>query len=281
MQSKLVMSLVAQCIGRLQMGDYRTVEAAAEQGGTSPHIEAEKYQIDWGSLVASDPTHHFQTIPSSRQELTRAYLEKGTELGQALADSLFALPSSDDPDGPVVLLPQPTTKLPREKHLPKPKPPTKWELFAKMKGIKKHKKEKHALDEQTAAEPGEDPFSKRKAEKNKRIEKQEKNRPENLKQAAKVGALPSHVQLAATALPITGSQAPKKASKKELEDIAGMATTATASGGKFDKKVARGEISRHWEVSEVSAPCGRKGDELTREATNSKNSPPADVQKLS
>ncbi|CAL9168635.1 unnamed protein product [Musa hybrid cultivar] len=279
MQSKLVMSLVAQCIWRLQRGDSCTVEAAAKQGGTSPHIEAEKYQIDWGSLVASDSTHHFQTIPSSRQELTRAYLEKGTELGQALADSLFALPSSDDPDGLVVLLPQPTTKLPREKHLPKPKPPTKWELFAKMKGIKKHKNEKHALDEQT--EPGEDPFSKRKAEKNKRIEKQEKNRPENLKQAAKVGALPSRVQLAATALPITGSQAPNKASKKELEDVAGMATTATASGGKFDKKVARGEISRHWEVSEVSAPCGRKGDELRREATNSKNSRPADVQKLS
>lgn len=53
----------------------------------------------------------------TRQELTRAYLEKGTELGQALADSLFALPSSDDPDGLVVLLPQPTTKLPREKHV--------------------------------------------------------------------------------------------------------------------------------------------------------------------
>ncbi|CAL9090536.1 unnamed protein product [Musa acuminata var. zebrina] len=163
--------------------------------------------------------------------------------------------------------------------LPKHKPPTKWELFAKMKGIKKYKNEKHVLDEQT--EPGEDPFSKRKAEKNKRIEKQEKNRPANLKQAAKVGAQPSHVQLAATALPITGSQAPNKASKMELEDVAGMATTATASGGKFDKKVARGEISRHWEVSEVSAPCGRKGDELTREATNSKNSRPADVQKLS
>ncbi|KAJ8459849.1 hypothetical protein OPV22_032775 [Ensete ventricosum] len=84
-------------------------------------------------LVASDPTHHIQTIPSSRQELTRACLEKGTELIQPIAHSLFALPSSDDPDGPIVLLPQPTTKLPREKQLPKRKPPTKWELFAKIK----------------------------------------------------------------------------------------------------------------------------------------------------
>lgn len=39
-------------------------------------------------------------------------------------------------------------------------------------------------------EPGEDPFSKRKAEKKKRVAKQEKKRLVNLKQAAKAGALP-------------------------------------------------------------------------------------------
>lgn len=40
------------------------------------------------------------------------------------------------------------------------------------------------------AEPGEDPFAKRKAEKKQRVEKQEKNRLQNLKQAMKAGALP-------------------------------------------------------------------------------------------
>ncbi|URE41556.1 ribosome biogenesis regulatory protein [Musa troglodytarum] len=308
-------TVAPSCRREATASKLQTVEAAAKQGGTSPQIEAEKYQIDWGSLVASDPTHHSQSIPSSRYSglqplklvsslmvysigLRTAGADEGTELVQAIPDSLFALPSSDDPDGPVVLLPQPTTKLPREKHLfdeylvlsgtkcnefvfwaafslariefpvifplafscdklldlPEPKPPTKWELFAKMKGIKKHKKEKHALDEQ--AEPGEDPFSKRKAEKKKRIEKQEKNRPGNLKQAAKVGALPRlslfpklprDIELRWN-LATNGSHAPKKASKKELEDVAGMAATATASGGKFDKKIARGEISQaHWE----------------------------------
>ncbi|RRT67642.1 hypothetical protein B296_00011922 [Ensete ventricosum] len=79
-------------------------------------------------------------IVITRQELTRACPEKGTELIQPIADSLFALPSGDDPNGPIVLLPQPTTKFPREKQvsfcsfqLPKRKPPTKWELFAKIK----------------------------------------------------------------------------------------------------------------------------------------------------
>lgn len=48
----------------------------------------------------------------------------------------------------------------------------------------------------------------------------------------------SHIQLAATALPITGTQAaPKKVSKDELGNVAGLAATATASGGKFDKKL--------------------------------------------
>ncbi|KAI9192063.1 hypothetical protein LWI28_017842 [Acer negundo] len=87
-------------------------------------------------------------------------------------------------------------------------------------------------------EPGEDPFAKRQGEKKHRVEKQETNQLQNLKQAAKVGALPSHVQLAATALPITGTNSvPKKVTKHELGDVAGIAATSTASGGKFDKKL--------------------------------------------
>lgn len=40
--------------------------------------------------------------------------------------------------------------------------------------------------------PGEDPFAKRQQDKKKRVEKQDKNRLQNLKQAAKVGALPRY-----------------------------------------------------------------------------------------
>ncbi|KAK8919090.1 hypothetical protein KSP39_PZI022127 [Platanthera zijinensis] len=231
-----------------------------------------KYQIDLGNLMAYDLSHHFQDLPSSRDELSRQCLEKGTELVQGVVNALFSLPSTEGLEGPMVRLPDPSTRLPREKHLPKPKPPTKWEMFAKMKGIKNHKKDKRAYDEQTGSwkrrhgydrvnddkdipiieakttdEPGEDPFNKRKVEKKKRVEKQEKNRVQNLKKAAKVDALPSHVQLAAASLPITGTQSelPKKTSKKVLENVAGMASTATASGGKFDKKVPGEQPPKH------------------------------------
>ncbi|KAI4326313.1 hypothetical protein MLD38_031639 [Melastoma candidum] len=228
-------------------------------------------QVDLGHLLASDPTYHLPPLPSSREELVEKCLEKGTELVQAIADSLFNLPATEDADGPVVKLPPPTTKLPREKHLPKPKPPTKWETFAKAKGIKKRKTDKVVWDEQTGTwkrrygydrvdddkdvpvieakatdEVGEDPFAKRRADKKGRVAKQEKNRLQNLKEAAKMGALPSHVQLAATALPITGTQAqPKKMSKDELGNVAGLASTATASGGKFDKKLPGEKKAKH------------------------------------
>lgn len=56
----------------------------------------------------------------------------------------------------------------------------------------------------------------------------------------------SHVQLAATALPITGTQAaPKKVTKDELGNVAGIAASATASGGKFDKKLPGEKPAQH------------------------------------
>uniref|UniRef100_A0A2N9HLH2 Ribosome biogenesis regulatory protein n=1 Tax=Fagus sylvatica TaxID=28930 RepID=A0A2N9HLH2_FAGSY len=229
-----------------------------------------QFQVDLGNLMAFNPHHPFPSS-SSRGELVKECLEKGTELVQTIANNLFNLPSTETKDGPLIKLPPPTTRLPREKPLPKPKPPTKWEQFAKAKGIKNRKKDKILYDEPTGTwkrrygydrandeenipiieakmtdQPGEDPFAKRRADKKQRVEKHEKNRMQNLKQAAKVGALPSHVQLAATALPITGTRAaPEKVTKNNLGDVAGIAATATASGGKFDKKLQGEKPAKH------------------------------------
>lgn len=231
--------------------------------------ELSNYEIDLGNLAAFDPHHYFTSPPASREELVSESLQHATKLVQAVADSLFNLPSIEDPDGPLVKLPPATTKLPREKPLPKPAPPTKWEAFAQKKGIQKKKKDKVVFDEQTGKwkrrhgydrvnddndvpiieakmNDGDDPFAKRQVDRKKRVEKNEKNRLHNLKQAEKAGALPSHIQLAATALPITGTKAaPRKVSKDELQNVAGMAATATASGGKFDKKLPGEKQPKH------------------------------------
>lgn len=50
----------------------------------------------------------------------------------------------------LIQLPEPSTPLPREKAIPKPKPPTKWEQFAAKKGIKaKEKSGKLVYDEES------------------------------------------------------------------------------------------------------------------------------------
>ncbi|KAH0925171.1 hypothetical protein HID58_017427, partial [Brassica napus] len=191
-----------------------------------------------------------------REELVKECVREGTKLVQAIADTLFNLSSTETSDGPLVQLPPPSTKLPRQKHLlPKDRTAdlesfwTAWSfqglsLLQSGKSLlsrKKRKTDKIVYDETTdkfkrrhgydrvndipiieakaSDEPGEDPFAKRLDDKKKRVGKQEKNRLQNLKTAAKAGALPSHVQLAA------------------LGDVAGLAATSTASGGKFDKKL--------------------------------------------
>ena len=67
---------------------------------------------------------------------------------QALINALFTLPTQKTSDGPLALLPSIETALPRAKPLPKPKPPTKWEQFAKARGIQKTKKDKKVWDEE-------------------------------------------------------------------------------------------------------------------------------------
>ena len=222
--------------------------------------------VDVGNLLVSDSRDTAISASSSREDISRKCLERGTKALQALAERLFKLPSTPEKIGRLVKLPSPLIQLPREKPLPKPRPPTKWEIFAQRKGIQKRKRSKLEFNEQTddwrrrygykrvrdendipiieakaSDEVGSDPFAQRLNEKKSRVAKQEKNQLENLKRAAKIGgkgALPSTVQLAATSLPITGTkEAPRKIGKGEIGFAAGLASSATASGGKFDRKL--------------------------------------------
>jgi len=115
---------------------------------TEMEIEGEKQQkfdVDLGNLMALDSNHTFPSQPplsrytgtvfflffrvfsfltlslltliEHREEIVKQCLLKGTHLVQAIADALFTLPSTEDVDGPLVNLPAPLTKLPREKHV--------------------------------------------------------------------------------------------------------------------------------------------------------------------
>lgn len=60
--------------------------------------------------------------------------------------------SGQDATMTLIQLPEPTTPLPREKAIPKPKPPTKWEQFAAKKGIKAKAKEGKMVYDEASGE---------------------------------------------------------------------------------------------------------------------------------
>ncbi|KAL4446233.1 hypothetical protein ABPG77_003040 [Micractinium sp. CCAP 211/92] len=226
--------------------------------------------FDLGNLTAWDASALDAAAFEGGPTATDAACQRlAQSIFQSLAARLFALPSEAAPAGRIATLPPPSTVLPREKPIPKPKPPTKWELFAQRKGIEKRKRSKLEWDEASgewrrrygykrandeAAVPviearpddvvGEDPFTKQRQEKKERVKKQEKQQLANLKAAAKAGgagALPPTLRLAA-ALPEHGKGRPakRKELKGELKAATQQAAVSTASMGKFDR-LAKGE----------------------------------------
>jgi regulator of ribosome biosynthesis len=114
--------------------------------------------FDLGNLTAVD------TNPLSAEALsTEASIQSlARDATQLLVNELLTLPRTRTTEGVYIQIPASTTPLPREKpvslilsesqsnvQLPKPKPPTKWDLFAKKKGIKKQKTPNTVFDEET------------------------------------------------------------------------------------------------------------------------------------
>ena len=66
---------------------------------------------------------------------------------QLLINAIWELPTERVEECIVAKLPEPTTVLPRLRKVPGLKPMTKWEKFAKEKGITKKKKDKKTFDE--------------------------------------------------------------------------------------------------------------------------------------
>ncbi|WWC57501.1 uncharacterized protein I303_100033 [Kwoniella dejecticola CBS 10117] len=216
---------------------------------------------------------------------------------QSLISSLFALPTKSTSSGILTILPTPTTILPREKPLPKPKPLTKWERFAKEKGISHKRKEKDVWDEELQdwvprwgkggknrqgeeqwlheVKAGDDadldPAKTAKAERKARIAKNEKQHAANIAAAANSAASAS---LSTSASSSKGkgelSQEEKKnlreRRKDELKRSMLISKTATASLGKYDGKIegepkAKG-VKRKFEPTSTKDFKGEKESQL-------------------
>ncbi len=190
-------------------------------------------------------------------------------------NELFGLPVAPDQGlvlGRVVELPPPLTVLPREKPLPKPRPPTRWEEYAKTKGIVKRKRSARVWDEDAgewrgrhgykrAGDPNEvpvieakaweqtgaeDPFSMGAREKKARVESQKGRQVANLAAAAKRGgsaALQPGKATLSSLLPLDnagakGAPLGARLGADSLKRSAAMARLSTASMGARPRAVA-------------------------------------------
>ncbi|CAG8600407.1 2177_t:CDS:2, partial [Acaulospora colombiana] len=216
-----------------------------------PSINVEKpipLQFDLGLLAGFDTNAMDE---GSLRNNTDSYLKECTrDNTQLLINQIFQLPIDFSQNiGVLAELPEPTTVIPREKPVPKPKPLTRWEKFARSKGIKHRRKDKMIFDKASGewvprwgykganddgandwlipvpnnADPFEDQFAKLREAKKERILKNEKRRRRNAEEAQ------------AMLQPPTNNSDTRTARKLELQRQIATSKTATASYGRFDE----------------------------------------------
>lgn len=206
-------------------------------------------QYDLANLLAVDvhpidPTAYGEDAEEHIKAVAR-------ENAQLLFNRIFSLPTEKAEVGILAVLPPATTKIPREKPVPKPKAPTRWELFRQVKGIQKRKKERLVWDENSQEwkprygshranneeddwvieakdgdDPDVDPFEKRAEEKKEKIAKQKKNELRNRARGEK-GELKSLPPVMAV------NNAVPKTDKADIKSAIDIARTSTASMGVF------------------------------------------------
>ena len=197
-------------------------------------VRIQPVETDLGNLALFD----YNPIESAS---TTSTLKQGSrDSVQLLINAIFALPSKSTIDGIFACLPDPTTIIPREKPIPKVKDATKWEKFAKEKGILNKKKSRMKYDDATDSykpswgykskendslkdwvielpdnhNPEVDPRQEIRNEKKARVEKNKKQQSANVSRASGSSQL---------------------AQKKIIESKLAESKMSTASLGKFDK----------------------------------------------
>lgn len=102
--------------------------------------------FDLGLLSASDLAPvDISACKGNATEVETVLHKTSTHNAQLLFDRLFALEKVSGKS--VVKLPEPITKLPRQKPAPAPKVETKWDKYAKDKGIQNKKRDRMVWDE--------------------------------------------------------------------------------------------------------------------------------------
>ncbi|XP_068604148.1 ribosome biogenesis regulatory protein homolog [Brachionichthys hirsutus] len=208
-------------------------------------------EFDIGNLLACDK-NRIESRDFRGQKKDAFLRSLARDNTQLLINEIWKQKSERVDEAIVIKLPDSVTPLPREKPPPKPRPPTKWEEFAKLKGIQNKKKTNLVWDESAKewrrrwgfkrandptkdwlievpenADPNEDQFAKRVTAKKERVAKNEFNRLKNIARAQKVK------------VPGVGLTPTARQSKGDLGRAATVARTATASMGRFQDRLPK------------------------------------------
>lgn len=248
-----------------ELGKYRSIDV-------EKHLEC---RVDVGMMLLSDPNDlDAVSLEKSREDYLKSLTRDNTQL---LINAIWELPTERVDECIVAKLPPPTTVLPRLRKVPGPKPLTKWEKFAREKGIKKKKTIKKKYDEvldkwvptyghkraeaekqkdwvlevPKNADPYEDMFQKKIDLRNEKVAKNEIQRMKNIVRAKK------------EEVPRGGFLGPEVASASQLLTAVTVAKSSTASVGKFQEKLPKEKPARGLGVKELIPGAKRKPSHLT------------------
>ena len=244
--------------------DARAILAAAEakKAERRPTIAVDKEDdltYDLGHLYAFDPSPFDEVAYAKDHD---AYLRQSARDNmQLLTNKVFGLLEGAS-SRTVIPLPAPTMQLPREKPLPEDKPATRWEKFAKEKGIVKKKRSKMVWDETSqqwaprygygrannpkdapenwvvVAKPGDDgsvdPFEERAKERKSKLDKQKRQEERNRLEAAHAASVGSGGGGGGGRGSGGSSLAGRDEKKAYLKRAIASVQSSTASVGRFD-----------------------------------------------
>ncbi|BFZ03544.1 hypothetical protein BsWGS_06583 [Bradybaena similaris] len=216
---------------------------------------AELIELDEGILLATNDNkieakHFRQNAEGIIRDSTRSAI-------QVLFNSLWQLPVEHVEGNYLITLPETKTWLPREKPIPKKRAITKWQEYAKTKGILNKKKSRMVWDEASKeykprwgykranddtkdwlievpsnADPMEDQFAKRQTQKKERVAKNELQRLRNIARSQK------------RKVPGVGLTPTEQPTKDILSKALVVAHKSTASLGKFTEKLPKEKPSK-------------------------------------
>ncbi|XP_076763954.1 ribosome biogenesis regulatory protein homolog [Xylocopa sonorina] len=240
-------------------------------------------EVDVGTLLTLDYNSlDLKTFRSQPEQYLKSLTRDNVQI---LINKIWELPTERVDEAIVAKLPKQTFVLPRSRQIPKPKPLTKWQQYAKEKGIKSTKKNKSKLqwDEELQkwiptfgykrnkaieqkewlveindeGKAMEDPFAATKAAKEERKSKNELQRLRNIAKA-------KNIKLPKVGLP-TREHFPDS---QQLSQAMTIARTSTASLGKFQDRLSKEKDAKG--IAKQVPGMKRKAEEVPRNLEDEK-----------